>query len=91
MLACKKEHLLVAPSYRKTPVLKSLFNFEYYEIFKSTYYFEEHLRTASSENVFMKKLKYIRSFTFYIKKQVFSTSVSETSENVCFYFMVGFP
>ena len=43
----------VAASYTKTPVLESLFNFEYCEIFQSTY-FEEHLRTATSENVFIK-------------------------------------
>ena len=45
-----KEHLLVSAS--KTPVLESLFNSKYCEIFKSMY-FEEHLRTAASENVFM--------------------------------------
>ena len=33
--------------------LKSLFNSGYCEIFKSTY-FEEHLQTAASENVFIK-------------------------------------
>ena len=50
-------------SYRKTTVLKSLFNSEYCEIFKSTY-FEEHLRTAASENVFMKlrKIKINKEF-----------------------------
>ena len=58
--ACKKEqlfkeHLLVAASYRKTLVLESLFNSEYYKI-KSTY-FEEHLRTAASENVLVKLRK----------------------------------
>ena len=58
--ACKKEqlfkeHLLVAASYRKKLVLESLFNSEYYKI-KSTY-FEEHMRTAASENVFMKLRK----------------------------------
>ena len=42
--------------FTKTPLLESLFNSEYYEIFKSTY-FEEHLRTAASENVFMKLRK----------------------------------
>ena len=42
--------------YRKTPVLESLFNSEYCEIFKSTY-FEEHLRTAASEDMFMKLRK----------------------------------
>ena len=39
--------------HRKTPLLESLFNSNYCEIFKSSY-FEEHLRTAASENVFMK-------------------------------------
>ena len=43
----------VAASYRKTPVLESVFNSEYCEIFKSTY-FEEHLQTVASENVFIK-------------------------------------
>ena len=49
--------------YRKTPVLESLFNSEYCEIFKSTY-FEEHLRTAATENVFMKlrKIKIYNEF-----------------------------
>ena len=42
--------------FTKTPLLESLFNSDYYEIFKSTY-FEEHLRTAASENVFMKLRK----------------------------------
>ena len=69
-----------------------LFNSEYCEIFKSTY-FEEHLRTAASENVFM-KLKNIKNYplevlTFHFK--IFSRSISETSENVCFYFIIGFP
>ena len=35
------------------PVLASLFNSEYFEILKTTY-FEEHLQTAASEIVFMK-------------------------------------
>ena len=57
MLTC------VAASYNKTPVLKSLFNSEYCEIFhfNSEYceifqstYFEEHLQMAGSENVFIK-------------------------------------
>ena len=34
-------------------MLKSLFNSEYCENFKSIY-FEEHLQTAASENVFIK-------------------------------------
>ena len=43
----------------KTLVLVCLFNFQYCEIFKSTY-FEEHLRTAASANVFMKLRKQAR-------------------------------
>ena len=50
----------MAASYRKTPVLESLFNYEYCEIFKSIY-FKEHLRAAASENVFM-KLRKIRIY-----------------------------
>ena len=46
----------MATSYRKTPVLESLFNSEYCDIFKSAY-FEEQLRMAASENVFMKLRK----------------------------------
>ena len=50
-------------SYRKTPVLESLFNSDYCEIFKGTY-FEEHLRTAASKTVFMKlrKIKIYNEF-----------------------------
>ena len=53
----------MASSYRKTPVLESLFDSEYCEIFKSTY-FEEHLRSAASENMFMKlgKIKINKEF-----------------------------
>ena len=59
--ACKtdhifKKHFQAAASYRKTLVLESLFNSEYCEIFKSTF-FEKHMRTAASENVFMKLRK----------------------------------
>ena len=46
----------MAASYKKTPVLESLFSYEYCKIFKSTY-FEEHLRTAVSENVFIETEK----------------------------------
>ena len=70
----------MAASYTKTPVLESLFNSEYCKIFQSTY-FEEHLQTAASENLFIK----------IIHNPIFSTSMSETSENICFYFMIGFP
>ena len=41
---------------QENTMLESLFNSEYCEIFKSTY-FEEHLRIATSENVFMKLRK----------------------------------
>ena len=41
-----KEHLQVVASYGKTPVLDS----EYCGTFKNTY-FEEHLRTGSSEKM----------------------------------------
>ena len=53
----------MAASYRKTPVLESLFSSEYCGIFNSTY-FEEHLRAAASENVFMKlrKIKVYKEF-----------------------------
>ena len=50
----------MAASYKKTPVLEPLFNSEYCEIFKSNYC-EENLRTAASENVFM-KLRKIKIF-----------------------------
>ena len=43
----------MAASYTKTPVLKYLFNSEYCKISQSTY-FEEHMQTAASENVFIK-------------------------------------
>ena len=37
----------------RTPVSGPLFNFDYCEIFQNTY-FEEHVQTAASENVFIK-------------------------------------
>ena len=39
------------------------------------------------------KLKIVhKEFSPYIKKtQIFSTSISETNESVCFYFVIGFP
>ena len=43
----------------KTLVLVSLFNFQYCEIFNSTY-FEEHLRTVASANMLMKLKKQAR-------------------------------
>ena len=52
-------------------MLESLVNSEYCEIFKSTY-FEEHLRMAISENVFM-KLRKIKNYSVltYIKNTRF--------------------
>ena len=55
-LTCKKEHLFLRIPPSGCLLQESLFNFEYCEIFKSTY-FEEHLRTAASENVFIKTEK----------------------------------
>ena len=52
----------MAASYTKTPVLESLFNSEYCEIFQSTY-FEEHLQTATTENVFI----FIKRINFTLK------------------------
>ena len=53
----EKENFLKILQYlQKTAVLESLFNSEYYEIFKSTYS-EEHLWMAASENVLMKLKK----------------------------------
>ena len=45
-----KEHLPVAATYRKIPVLESLFNSDYCKMFKSKY-FEEHQRTAASPKI----------------------------------------
>ena len=58
----------MAASYTKTSVLESLFNSEYCEIFQSTY-FEEHLQTAASENVFIKIIH--KENKLYIKKPRF--------------------
>ena len=43
-------------AFMPAPLFESLFNLEYCEIFKSSY-FEEHLRTTAFENVFMKLRK----------------------------------
>ena len=51
----------MAASNKKTPVLESLFNWDYCEIFKGNYS-KEHLRTAASENVFM-KLRKIKNYS----------------------------
>ena len=71
-LACKKTLFLRGPAVRRTAVLESLFNSRYCEIFKNTY-FEEHLGTAASENVFMKlrKIKILRSFNCTLKNRFF--------------------
>ena len=39
-----------------TPVSEFLLNFDYYEIFQNNY-FEEHVQTAASENVFVKIIR----------------------------------
>ena len=51
-------------------MLESVFNSEYCETFKSTH-FEEHMRTAASENVFMKLRKIYSSEVLTLKTQVF--------------------
>ena len=73
----------MAASYRKTPVLESLFNSEYCEIFKSTY-FEEHLRTAASENVFMKlrKIKIYSYTLFFYKNKLYKNNEAENDEKI---------
>ena len=52
----KKLFLKILQYSQETAALESLFDSEYYEIFKSTY-FEEHLWTAASENQTEKKSK----------------------------------
>ena len=66
--ACKNEHLRTPPSDCFIIRVSS----EYCEIFKSTY-FEEHLRTAASKNVFIKKIVklFIRSFKCTLKNRLF--------------------
>ena len=85
--------LLVAVSCRKTTVLKSFFNFEYYEILNSTY-FEEHVRMAASENVFIKYMRRF-SFTFFqhqYQKQVkmFPFNSRLVSHEVCIHIQYFF-
>ena len=65
---------------------KAVVNSEYCEIFESTY-FEEHLRTAASENVFMKLRKRLFKET---SENVCFYFMKETRKNACFYFMIGF-
>ena len=73
--------------------MESLFNSEYCEIFKSTY-FDEQMQNAASENVFMKKKRlFIRNYYIYIKEtgeNVCFYFMKKTSENVCFYFQVQY-
>ena len=85
-----KKELLMAASYRKT------LRFLVLNIVK-------FVRAPTLENICVwlllkmcswnwEKIKFIRSFNFTLKNQYqYSTSISETSENVCFYFMIGFP
>ena len=53
---CKKLFLKISQYSRKKPVLETLFNLEYCEIFQSTY-FEEHLQTAAKMFMKLKKVK----------------------------------
>ena len=55
----KKLLFKICSILRKTPALKSLFNSEYCT------YFEEHLRTAASENAFM-KLRITKNYSYGI-------------------------
>ena len=72
----KKAVLLKASQYSQdeleTPVLESLLNSDYYEIFKGTY-FEELLSTASSENVLM-KLGKIKNYPLEVLTDFFNIS-----------------
>ena len=52
---------------QEIPVLECHFNYEFCEILKSTY-FQEHLRMAASENVFIKLRKIISYFQKFIHK-----------------------
>ena len=65
--AGEKEHLL------KNFYWLLLANSEYCKIFKSIYY-EEHLQTAASENVFMKRKKktlFIKSLSQHFEKEIY--------------------
>ena len=88
-----KKTLLVAASYWKTPVLKSLLVLSIAKFLKAPTFQKtcpRLLLKMCSWN--WEKLKFIRSFNFTLKNQYhYSTSISETSENVCFYFVIGFP
>ena len=71
-------------------MLEFLFNSEYCEIFKSTY-FEEHLRTAASENMFMKlrKIKDCCGILTLHNKKDFLTSLSKPSENAYLFVLIS--
>ena len=74
-------------------MLETLFNSEYSKMFYSTY-FEEHLRTAAFEIVLETEKSWkllIRDLTHKKghKNQDFSTSVSETSENVYLFVFIS--
>ena len=53
---------------QETPMLESLFNYEYCEIFQGTY-FEEHLQKVTSQNGFVKIIH--SRFNLPLKKRVF--------------------
>ena len=75
----------MAASYRKTPALESLFNSENPEIFKSTY-FEEHLRTAASENVFM-KLRKIKIYVLSLHEKTGFFNISIRNKGRCLFLL----
>ena len=68
--AGEKEHLLKNFSY-----WLFLANSEYCKIFKSIYY-EEHLQTAASENVFMKQKKIIKSLSQHFEKEIYQCYIT---------------
>ena len=61
---------------------------------RSVYHYSNILRRKSINDVnisLQKRTPFLRTPPTGCLKNVFSTSVSEISENVCFYFMIGFP
>ena len=76
---------------QEKPVLESLFNLEYCEIFKSAY-FEEHLRTTACENVFM-KLRKIKNYskgvlTLYQRNRFFQNHYQKQLKMLVFIYMI---
>ena len=74
---------------RKTSVLESLFNSAYCEIFKKTY-FDEHLRSATRENVFMKLRKIKKFWEEIFILHFFNIIIRDKWKcmSLCFYIMI---